>query len=192
MRKRYVKTTSAAAVALAVSSAAGVAHAQAFGSEGDVSFAAERLMGLYLYREEPADKVTAFGLFSPPSTHPYLEARLGFDVFVVRQLSIGAAFAYWSWDHARGGSPSGYLIEPRIGYAFQFGRSFGFWPRGGVTIRNVDHDDEVALTIEGLFWAAPATHFAFIFGPTLDVGVAGRGNEATSIGVLSAGILGWI
>src|SRR6185503_9944838 len=115
------------------------------------------------------------------------------DFFVIDHLSIGGSFAYWSTSVRQPGpdpSRSGFLFAPRVGYAINFSRSFGFWPRGGVTFRNIEDDDEMALTFEGMFYGAPTPHFAFIFGPAIDVGMVGAGDEALSVGLLTAGILG--
>jgi len=96
-------------------------------------------------------------------------------------------------DFARHGrSASGGLLSPRIGYAINIGDSFGFWPRAGLTYVNYDGDEELGLTLEGQFFASPAAHFAFTFGPALDLGVVGDGREGKSIGVLTFGVLGWI
>jgi hypothetical protein len=83
-----------------------------------------------------------------------------------------------------------------VGYAADFSHSFGIWPRGGFTYRNDDlehgNNDEVALTIEAMFYGAPAEHFAFIFGPAFDIGLAGDGPEARNFGLITFGVLGWI
>lgn len=168
--------------------------AHAFGDKGDVSFAADRLMGIYLFNEDPT-KVTVFGLGASPSLHPYTTARLGIDGFVADRLSIGGSLAYWSYSNRRGGggSTSELLFAPRVGYAIEISRAFGFWPRGGITYRNAEGNDELALTVEGMFYGAPAEHFAFIFGPAFDLGMVGRNDSrAVNLGLLTAGILGWI
>lgn len=169
------------------------ARAQSFGHSGDVSFAADRLMGIYLFNEDPNDRRrTLVGLGAPAAAHPYTTARFGIDGFVINHLSIGGSIAYWSYD-----GPSTFLLAPRIGYALEISSAFGFWPRGGLTYRNFTpgggrHDEELAVTLEGMFYAAPARHFAFIFGPAFDIGLVGDGGEAINIGLLTFGILGWI
>jgi len=179
------------AASLALMLAAPSAFSQVLGSDGDAAFAAERLMGVYL--EDEGRDVTAFGLGAPVPDWGYTNARLGIDYFVARHFSIGGAFAYFSVDRdGPGDGPDGFLIAPRVGYAIDIGRSFGFWPRGGVTIRDRGGDSELALTLEGLFWAAPAPHFAFTFGPAFDIGIAGDGDESKSLGLVTVGILGWI
>jgi hypothetical protein len=187
-----------AVTALALVSLPTTARAQSFGQRGDFAFSAERLMGVYLVNEDP-EKVTLFGLGitagAPGNAAIYGAARLGFDGFVTHHLSIGGALAYWSvHDRRNGGGRSGVLFAPRIGWAIDFSQSFGFWPRGGLTYRNFEgnNGDELALTVEGLFYAAPAPHFAFIFGPAFDIGLVGDHTQAQSFGLLTAGILGWI
>jgi hypothetical protein len=167
------------------------ARCQVLGGSGDVAFAAERLMGVYLY--DDGGDGTAFGLGAPVPDWGYRTARLGIDYFPSRHFSIGGAFAYFSDDpDGPGDGPDGFLIAPRIGYAIDIGRSFGFWPRGGITVRDRNGDSELALTLEGVFWAAPAPHFAFTFGPAFDIGIAGDDDESRSLGLITVGILGWI
>jgi len=168
----------------------------AFGRSGDVSFAADRLMGFYvLDAGTPAtygDR-TLLGLGLTPGFGAYTTARLGIDGFVTNHLSIGGSLAFWNLSpRGDGRSASGGLLSPRIGYAINIGDSFGFWPRAGLTYVNYDGDEELGLTLEGQFFASPAAHFAFTFGPALDLGVVGDGREGKSIGVLTFGVLGWI
>jgi len=161
------------------------------GARAHVAFAADRLMGIYILRGEGRD--TTFGLGGPASAHPYQLPRFGFDFFVVDHLSLGGAVV---WTSQNEGDTSHFLLSPRVGYAIDFSRSFGFWPRGGLTFRNehFDHrdDDEVALTFEAMFYGEPAEHFAFIFGPVFDIGLAGDGEEARNFGIITFGVLGWI
>jgi hypothetical protein len=190
--RRHTRLVCAAAVmgGLALATLASSASAQTFGRQGDISFSAERLMGLYLV--DDGARATYIGLGAPAPDHSYANARLGVDGFVTDHLSVGGALALWSIDPAHGGSVTGGLIAPRIGYAIDFSRAFGFWPRGGLTYRNVGGDEELALTLEGMFYASPAPHFAFTFGPAIDLGLVGDGAEARSFGVVTFGIMGWI
>jgi len=187
---RGIPLFGALAALAAVLTSASVASAVPFGQSGDVSFAADRLMGVYIYNEDP-EKLTAVGLFAPPVAHPYLIARFAVDFFPIHHLSLGGSFAYTSYDRDRNNG-SAFLFSPRVGYAIDFSDAFGFWPRGGITYRDNGGDEELALTFEAMFWAAPVRHFAFTFGPVLDAGIAGSGTEALSFGILTVGIMGWI
>jgi hypothetical protein len=160
------------------------------GARAKVTFAADRLMGIYIFNEGGRD--TTFGLGGPPAgSRPYELPRFAFDFFVVDHLSLGGAFVWASHD-----GDSHLLVSPRVGYAADFSHSFGIWPRGGLTYRNDDlehgNNDEVALTIEAMFYGAPAEHFAFIFGPAFDIGLAGDGPAARNFGLITFGVLGWI
>lgn len=181
---------SAVLAGLAVGTLSPPAAAQSFGHQGDVSFGADRLMGLYLIDE--GGSATFVGLGAPAPGHPYANARLGIDGFVIDHLSIGGALAVWSIDPVHGDAVTGALIAPRIGYAIEISNAFGFWPRGGMTYRNFDGNEELALTLEGMFYGSPAPHFAFTFGPAIDLGLVGDGPEARSFGLLTMGVLGWI
>jgi hypothetical protein len=160
-----------------------------FGERAKVSFSADRLMGIYIFNGEGRD--TTFGVGGPPAFHAYMLPRLGIDVFVIDHLSVGGSFVWYNR-----GDNSHLLLSPRVGYAIDFSRSFGFWPRGGFTFRNDDFDrsdnDEFALTLEAMFYGSPAEHFAFIFGPVFDIGLAGDLDEARNFGIITFGILGWI
>lgn len=173
-----------------VSALAAPAFAQ-FGARAKVSFSADRLMGVYIIRGEGHD--TTFGMGGPPAFHPYMLPRLGLDFFVIDHLSVGGSFVVYGGDDDR----THFLVSPRVGYAIDFSHSFGFWPRGGLTFRHDDtgprnDDDEFALTLEAMFYGAPAEHFAFIFGPVFDIGLAGDGQEARNFGIITFGVLGWI
>jgi hypothetical protein len=199
MRKAF-SLLSALALGVAASTMARPAAAQAFGNQGDITISAERIMGIYFY-DEGGPGVTAIGLgMSPRSTSPYHLARLGFDYFVIDNLSIGGAIGFGDIDvHDQntpvgprgGGTDSGAFIYPRVGYALEFNHVFGFWPRGGFTYRNFGGDEEFALTLEANFYAAPVEHVAFLFGPLMDLGLAGSGDEAKNFGLISGGILVW-
>jgi hypothetical protein len=191
MRTVLHVATVALASALTISVAES-AHAGSFGQQGDWTFSAERLTGLYLFNE--GGGATVLGLGAPaPGSHPYVNARFGVDAFIIDHLSLGGSLAVWSVDPDQGRSATGALVAPRVGYAFSFNDKFGFWPRGGFTYRTFGRDDsEFALTLEAMFYASPASNFAITFGPVLDLGLAGDGPEARNFGIVTAGIMGWI
>jgi hypothetical protein len=172
------------------------AAAQAFGNQGDIAFSAERLMGISFYDEGDqtgGETVTSVGLgIGHLVTTPYLLPRLGVDYFVIDSLSIGGSLGFGLVDFGQGPSRSGAMIAPRVGYALEFSKVFGFWPRGGFTYRNFASDEEFAFTLEAMFYAAPAEHFAVIFGPLMDLGIAGSADEAKNLTLISAGIVGWL
>jgi hypothetical protein len=174
-----------------------------FGTKNDFVFAADRLTGVYLFKQGN-EKDTVLGLLQTPwGVNVYQTARIGFDWFPINHLSIGGTLSYWSLRREQDNGPGDvttkeFLFAPRIGYAIPISKSFGFWPRGGIsyrstTVGDADANGEVALTFEAQFYASPAPHFAFIFGPVLDLGIAGDyDDKASNIGILTGGILGWI
>jgi hypothetical protein len=129
--------------------------------------------------------------------------RFAVDYFVIDSLSVGGTLAYVHTDEDDD-QPNDdddwgtFLFSPRVGYAIPFAEIAGFWPRGGFTY--VNHDDgndwdELALTIEAMFWLSPAEGVAFVLGPTLDIGITGEEDSGTDIqntvvGV-SVGLMGW-
>jgi len=169
------------------------ARAEPIGKQGDISFSADRLMGLYLF--DQADSATVLGIGAAPLfAHPYTVPRLSVDGFVIDHLSVGGSLGIWVTDPNHGGSASGVLLAPRVGYAISFSNAFGFWPRGGFTFWSFGGNDEFGLTMEAMFYGSPVEHFAFTFGPVIDIGIAGNGDHdrAHSIGIISGGIMGWI
>lgn len=186
---RY-RTALFAAAACALSTTA--AHAE-FGNEGDVSFAADRLSGLYIHSEGAYD-ATVFSFGASTRHSVYSTTRLGVDGVIVDHLTLGGNLGLW----ASGGDADGFglLIYPRVGYVIAFDDTWGFWPRGGITFTTFDNDfgddDEVALTLEATFFAAAVEHFGFNFGPAFDIGLAGDGAEARSFGVVAGGVFGWL
>jgi hypothetical protein len=165
-----------------------------FGNKGDVAFSGERLMGAYFFNE--GGDSTVVGIGATPPFHLYTTARLGIDGFVINNLSIGGSFAFLSNSPDRGPSQSGALLTARIGYAIPFSDKFGFWPRGGFSFYSYGngdaHDDGFAVTLEGMFYASPVQHFAFTFGPVMDLEFAGKEPLARNIGLISVGVTGWL
>jgi hypothetical protein len=166
-----------------------------FGNQGDVSFGADRLMGIWIHDEGGFDG-TGFGLGLSPGFGAYSTARFGFDFVVVDHLTIGGNLGLVFYGGDADGT--GILVYPRVGYVIAFDDTWGFWPRGGITILHADNDfrrggdDEVALTFEATFFAAAVEHFGFTFGPAIDIGLAGDGDEARSFGVVAGGVFGWL
>jgi hypothetical protein len=159
---------------------------------------------VYLY-ERGNEERTVLGLLQTPAGVNSLQiTRIGFDYFPIARLSIGGALSYWSHkiendntDNDPGYTVKELMVAPRIGYAIPISRAFGFWPRGGITYLNsksgdAPSGDQWNFTLEAQFYASPAPHFAFIFGPVLDLGFAGDGPNGKNIGLLTGGILGWI
>ncbi|HEU5074249.1 MAG TPA: hypothetical protein VFU02_08750, partial [Polyangiaceae bacterium] len=135
---------------------------------------------------------------------PYWAARFAFDIFVIDNLSVGGAFGFVSQDNdddddgddddGRGG----FIFAPRVGYFIDFGEYFGFWPRGGFTVYDLDDPDQSQglLTLEPYFTFAPRDGFGFLFGPVIDLGFSGEAGDDVdlrekSFGV-AIGMFGWL
>lgn len=162
------------------------AKAQTFGQAGDVSLGAERVFGLHSTtvssRVGPRDARrsatrTTFGIGWHGDTSPFNRPRIGVDVFVIDQLSVGGSLAFFvnSGDRGVRGRDSAILFAPRVGYALMFSDVAGFWPRGGLTYwtENDPDRDQLALSLEGMFVIFPAPRFGFHVGPVVDIGFAG-------------------
>ncbi len=189
-----------------------------FGRSGTFVIGAERLMGFSqtttkikvddpaVAREVDSSQTSFYFLGSnpgasdlggtPPSQgSPFVAPRIGFDYFVVDNVSVGGSVTYIS-DSSSGDQTQGnqqtdladiksnvFSVSPRAGYALMFSETFGLWPRGGITY--VSHKLEVndteisgtllALSLEGNLVITPVPHAGFLIGPTLDFPFLGSG-----------------
>lgn len=190
-----------------------LASAQELGTKGDMVFSVDRLMGItgtHIAGERGPldydDDVTSisFGWRASPDLSPFDVPRLAFDYLVIDHLSIGGSLGYASFDFDQQNDASMFIIAPRVGYAYAFGKVVGIWPRGGFTYHTTSVDtafDEkgFALSLECPFTFSPATHFAFHIGPSFDVDMFGsrdpspinKGDRTYRSVALNGGILGW-
>ena len=61
-------------------------------------------MGLYLFLNEGRQRHRRRpGRVPTPGAHPYTNARLGVDGFVIDRLSLGGSLAIWAYDSANHG-----------------------------------------------------------------------------------------
>jgi hypothetical protein len=179
-----------------------------FGKVGTFAVSAERLFGLVhtSTKAENEDNDTSASLSGTTlslllsgdgTIGPlYSTPRIGADYFVTDGLSIGAALGFFTDSSSiesesnaasqelDGPTLSGFLLAPRIGYAFMFQPAVGLWPRAGFTwlrssnSENEDPNDETtasvtALTLEVPLVIAPVPHVAILVAPTLDIGIGG-------------------
>ena len=194
-------------------SASTLASAQEFGSKGDAVFSIDRVMGITGTHDagdigpaEYHDDFTSisFGWRAAPDGSPFDVARLAFDYLIADHFSIGGALGYASVDADQQNDYSTFIVAPRVGYAYAFGRVVGIWPRGGFTYHTRSEDNGIdekgfALTLECPFTFSPATHFAFHIGPTFDIDMFGsrdpfpidkEDHSFRTFGV-NAGLLAW-
>jgi hypothetical protein len=190
-----------------------LASAQELGHKGDVVFSVDRLMGVtgthVSGNRGPAEYHDDFTSLSfgwratPDGLSPFDVPRFAFDYLIIDHLSIGGSLGYASVDADQQNDFSTFIIAPRIGYAYAFGRVVGIWPRGGFTYHstNVDNGfDEkgFALTLECPFTFSPTQHFAFHIGPTFDIDMFGDRDNRVDDGDrtyrafgINGGLLGW-
>lgn len=124
----------------------------------------------------------------------YSFPRVAADYFVIDGLSVGGSLGLYTHsgnvevevmgasEENDTGSVTGFLFQPRVGYAFMFSEMIGIWPRGGITFlsesaESADNDEQsssaLALTIECPLVINPVPHVVFGIGPTLDLGITG-------------------
>jgi hypothetical protein len=177
------------------------------GKPMDVVLGVERAFGFYTAEGEREldngnevdwdSQGFALGWSHTAQPFPVFVPRFGFDIFVIERLSVGTGFGFVSQDHDPGDGRGGLIFAPRVGYFIDFSQHFGFWPRGGFTIYDLDDPDQsqALLTMEGLFTFAPREGFGFHFGPVIDLGFTGEYNDDDyrewSIGIV-IGLFGWL
>jgi hypothetical protein len=181
-----------------------------FGSSGQFTFAAERLFGFHWVKNSwengdgthSSNSGTAVG-FGWLFAHrmEFNQPRLGIDVFVVQNLSIGGALGFFSLSGRNGmGNVDGFLVAPRVGFNVPLGQIVTFWPKVGLTYVAVDDRSVFGLGAEANFAIFPRPSWAFLVSPTMDIAPIGShdvGNgrdadyRAYSFG-LSFGIMGTI
>lgn len=170
----------------------GTAHAEAIES-GTFALGAERLTGMFHADDktegQPTQGTTTLALLGnggnigTPS-QAFLLPRVGLDGFIVDGLSLGGNLIVWHASY-EGGSATSFIIEPRIGFAFMFGRVVGIWPRGGFAYWNFSSSPDqgpnagtdahtFAFNIDVPLIIRPVRNFAITVGPVLDVGFAGK------------------
>lgn len=86
-------------------------------------------------------------------------------------------------------SQTAFVLHPRVGYAIPFDDTFGFWPRvgflyahsslesedtqGNVTTTTTISLNYTAISLEGMFFISPFSHFAIVGGPFYNLGLGG-------------------
>lgn len=146
----------------------------------DVVVSAERLFGIYgVERDYEPDDLdddddTSIGLLMQGyHLSPVTVPRVAIDIFIIDSLSLGGSLGLYSNDI---GNSSGVLFAPRVGYAIEFNRQWGFWPKGGFTYYSQNNPDRghFSLSMEGAFTFMPDPSFGFTATPFLDLGLGGE------------------
>ncbi len=189
------------------------------GETGQFVFAIERASGLFLDRQKltytDAEtgakithdyKVTSFGLLGMDSNSPSALPRFALDYVVYQGFTVGGtgmiATRGVSLDGAAGqrpeapptAAPDGFTLlgGVRGGFAYPFDRTFGIWPRAGLTISTSRATREVIdprlgdtlgefetratfvdASFEILGVLSPLEHIVLFGGPFLDLGLGG-------------------
>jgi hypothetical protein len=187
--RKLIGVLSFSAMMLGGSSA--FAQAQPMGKSGTFVFGAERLFAFYKanvsFENQNGDEddwdQSGLGFGWGAVSYPFNVPRLGFDYFVIDQLSLGGVLGYAEYsenDDNRNTDYEAFILAFRVGYFIGFSDVFGFWPRGGFTYHSLsregDRNDEwgMGLTLEANFTISPVEHFAFMAGPTFDMDFMGK------------------
>lgn len=173
MRKTIAGMMALGAAMLVSSSA--LAQDAGLGAEGSMALSADRLFGIYAYKntEEQKDQNTTtestesgtdIALLWANASSPMAIPRLSFDFFVAEGISVGgsAGFIRGTSKYERkvngngatadGPTITAFAFAPRVGYAMMFDDTLGLWIRGGVTYMNIkakSEESQGTQTIEG-------------------------------------------
>lgn len=157
------------------------APASAATPPGDWSLAVERLFGITrtsIDSDLGDANYTSISLLSKVAgQYGYSAPRFAFDYLVGSGVSFGAALGYQSLGD---GGADAWLIAPRVGYFARPGRSFGLWPRVGLTQLVIDYGDSdtaTALTLELPLEFFLSSGVAFTLTPHADIGIGGSEND---------------
>ncbi len=180
---------------LVLGTAGTAAAAERINEQGRFAVGAERLFGVAWTKEtfkgsgaDTSESATSISFLTKQTNATGVTApRVAFDYFVIDGLSLGAAIGYATISIRQStGSSSmdgptigGWLLAPRVGYAYMFNDIVGLWPRAGITYTTLSADqtgvstDSVALSVEVPLVITPAPHAMILIAPTLDWGFAG-------------------
>ncbi len=161
------------------------AQAQRFGARGALAISSDVGLSVqhqFVNPEEQRSAVTTLSL------HPAA------DYFLIDHLSIGG-YAGFTYTGVLDASAFNIGLGPRIGYDFNLGSHFSFWPKAGAAFNHTTvslgwssgSNNAVTLNLFAPFLFHPVDHFFLGFGPNFDVDVTGMGKRAILGGRLVIG-----
>ena len=150
-----------------------------FGDGGQFVLSIERLFGynwVHLSENGGTGTLNAFSLLGNPygsGNYPYDWPRVGFDYFVTKSISGGAALAFGRYTSGNNAQTS-FEVAPRVGYGMMVGPWLGVWPRAGVSYVYSTLASYLGLTIDLAAVINLAPHFAITFAPVANIGLSGK------------------
>jgi len=177
-----ISRPSLVAVLSALTASSLAAPASAAAPPGDWSLAVERLFGITrtsIDSDAGDTNYTSISLLSKVGgQYGYSAPRFAFDYLLGSGVSFGGALGYQSLSD---GGADAWLIAPRVGYFARPGRSFGLWPRVGLTQVVIDYgedsDTATALTLELPLEFFVSSGVAFTLMPHADIGIGGSNSD---------------
>jgi len=166
-----------------------------FGERASFVFGVDNVLGFTSDRigKETVDSSGLFpGFFGPTlALHGVLHGGLTLGA------NLGGSYLHFSdlGSSRNGDSFFVTTLAPRIGYAGNSKATFGYWIRGGPSLRMIFPDDGESTQLVGagfelLGVITPVEHFGVTFGPTIDVGLAAsRGDSKFSTFGVALGLL---
>jgi hypothetical protein len=149
---------------------------------GEWSIAVERLFGFSRTTADYGDATFTDTSFSVSAKvagrYAYSVPRLAIDYLASSGVTFGGAVGVQFVE----GDGDGWLLAPRIGYFARPGRSFGLWPRAGLTLLYIedgssDGDNATALTLEMPLEFLVSHGAAITLTPFAEIGLGGSEND---------------
>jgi hypothetical protein len=147
-----------------------------FGDSGQFVLSAERLFGYNWDHPSVGSSTNTISILGNGygvATYPYDWPRLGFDYFLTKSISAGAALAF-SRVTGGGDSLNAFEVAPRLGYGMMVGPWLAVWPRLGVTYVKSTDLTYLGLTIDLAAVIMVAPHLAITFAPVANIGLTGK------------------
>jgi hypothetical protein len=149
-----------------------------FGDGGQFILSVERLFG-YNWDHQSLGNATGtsqtysvLGNAGGAGAYPYDWPRLGFDYFVTKSISAGAAVAF-TRSTSGNSSTNAFQVAPRVGYGMMVGPILAVWPRAGVTYVSATNLSYGAISLDLAAVIIASQHLVITVAPVINIGIFG-------------------
>ncbi|HLK89379.1 MAG TPA: hypothetical protein VKZ18_05780 [Polyangia bacterium] len=156
-----------------------------FGDGGQFVLSIENLFG-YNWEHESQGNATGssqtysvLGNAGGAGAYPYDWPRLGFDYFVTKSISAGAAVAF-TRNTSGNASTNAFEVAPRLGYGMVLGPLLAVWPRVGLTYVNATNLSYGAISLDLTAVILASQHLVVTVAPVVNIGIFGSSGSGAS------------
>jgi hypothetical protein len=107
------------------------------------------------------------------------------DVFIANRVSLGGQIRLDVNKQPNIDAQTALGLGVRLGFSAPLSDLFAIYPRAGLFYEHTTADDRLALSIDVPFLFIPVPHFFIGLAPELIIGLAGKGPQDVSIGLVS-------